>query len=76
MKGIPFHGMLLLQILSYHVTIIIVTCYIVTQCIYFYFHVSTPGDEGEIDPWWAVDLQGDYDVYYVMITNRGDCCGK
>jgi surface protein len=28
----------------------------------------------EAKPWWEVDLEGDYDLTRVMITNRGDCC--
>ena len=27
-------------------------------------------------PWWTVDLQGEYLVTEVVITNRGDCCGN
>ena len=25
------------------------------------------------NPWWAVDLRGEYEVHNVIITNRGDC---
>ena len=28
------------------------------------------------DAWWAVDLTDAYYVQYVIVTNRGDCCGK
>ena len=27
-------------------------------------------------PWLVVDLQGNYGISYVRITNRGDCCSK
>ena len=27
-------------------------------------------------PWWRVDLQKNYDVSEVKITNRGDCCSN
>ena len=30
----------------------------------------------ESDPWWGVDLQAEYRVQDLLITNRGDCCGK
>ena len=26
--------------------------------------------------WWQVDLADFYDVFSVVITNRGDCCGE
>ncbi|XP_033017794.1 uncharacterized protein LOC117053767 isoform X2 [Lacerta agilis] len=28
----------------------------------------------EPNPWWAVDLKGEYDVSSISITNREDCC--
>ena len=27
-------------------------------------------------PWWTVDLEGQFMVEEVVITNRGDCCGN
>ncbi|XP_067663565.1 uncharacterized protein [Haliotis asinina] len=30
---------------------------------------------GDMQPFWMVDLQGDYILEYITITNRGDCCG-
>ncbi len=33
--------------------------------------------EGHAKPqWWQVDLQKEYLVKEIVITNRGDCCGK
>ena len=32
--------------------------------------------QGDPIPWWTVDLQGEYLVTEVVITNRGDCCGN
>ena len=29
----------------------------------------------EIQPWWAVDLEQDFDIYQVVVHKRGDCCG-
>ena len=26
--------------------------------------------------WFVVDLEGNYEITYVKILNRGDCCGK
>ena len=36
-------------------------------------------DKDVFDPqpvWWIVDLERAYDVHSVVVTNRGDCCGK
>ncbi|XP_014056169.1 fucolectin [Salmo salar] len=30
--------------------------------------------EAETNPWWRVDLLDTYQVTFVTITNRGDCC--
>ena len=30
----------------------------------------------QANPWWMVDLGGQYYVSYLKVTNRGDCCGK
>jgi len=30
----------------------------------------------ELQPWWQVDLAGNYQVTSIQITNRGDCCGN
>ena len=27
-------------------------------------------------PWLVIDLQGNFEIVYVNILNRGDCCGK
>ncbi|XP_077987409.1 fucolectin-6-like [Glandiceps talaboti] len=32
--------------------------------------------ELEYEPWWKVDLNDEYHVIEVIITNRADCCGK
>ncbi|XP_070537457.1 uncharacterized protein [Ptychodera flava] len=29
----------------------------------------------EYQPWWKVDLGGEYEIHKVIITNRADCCG-
>ena len=33
---------------------------------------TTPGDTH----WWLVDLEDEYYIDHVTITNRADCCGK
>ena len=33
-------------------------------------------EEDRPKAWWIVDLEGEYMVTEVVITNRGDCCGK
>ena len=35
--------------------------------------VTLPDSQGS---WWQVDLHQSYDIYSVVITNRGDCCGE
>lgn len=30
----------------------------------------------QADPWWVVDLGASYAIKNVVITNRGDCCGR
>ena len=37
---------------------------------------STSRTRIEENPWWAVDLGKRYEVRYVEIVNRDDCCGK
>ncbi|XP_062322161.1 uncharacterized protein LOC134023818 [Osmerus eperlanus] len=32
--------------------------------------------KAEIDPWWQVDLKKTYNVTFVTVTNRGDCCSE
>ena len=42
-----------------------------------FFHSScSHTDITEDKPWWAVDLEAEYLVTSVTITNRGDCCGE
>ncbi|XP_076461951.1 fucolectin-like [Babylonia areolata] len=41
----------------------------VTYCIHTYGPSSKPH-------WWRVDLLGLYEIHWVVITNRGDCCGN
>ena len=36
--------------------------------------VSASSNDFAPHPWWAVDLGAEYYVYYVLLTNRGDCC--
>ncbi len=37
----------------------------------------THTQEGQAKPeWWQVDLQKEYLVKEIIITNRGDCCGE
>jgi len=38
-------------------------------------HGSCAATNGEISPWWAVDLGSPMDVYGVDFTNRGDAFG-
>jgi hypothetical protein len=49
-------------------------------------HVAAKGVDGRKDnffhtgiennPWWQVDLQGNYAINYIMLYNRTDCCGE
>uniref|UniRef100_A0A3B4CR54 Fucolectin tachylectin-4 pentraxin-1 domain-containing protein n=1 Tax=Pygocentrus nattereri TaxID=42514 RepID=A0A3B4CR54_PYGNA len=39
-----------------------------------YKHGSCTATETQQNPWWRVDLLGDYTVTSVTIYNRGDCC--
>ena len=40
-------------------------------------HTEQPDrSTGSIDPWWAVDLQANYQVTKVAVYGRGDCCRK
>ncbi len=32
--------------------------------------------DAQLNANWAVDLEQNYVIEYVVITNRGDCCGK
>lgn len=36
-----------------------------------FFHTNN-----ENNPWWQVDLQGNYAIGYIMLYNRADCCGE
>ena len=45
------------------------------------YQTGSPGPcihtkSGERNPWWEVDLEHDYNVRAVIITNRGDVYGK
>ena len=42
----------------------------------FFKDYSCTHTQGDPIPWWTVDLQGEYLVTEVVITNRGDCCGN
>ena len=42
----------------------------------FFKDFSCTHAQGDPIPWWTVDLQGEYLVTDVVITNRGDCCGN
>ncbi|XP_070546444.1 uncharacterized protein [Ptychodera flava] len=39
-----------------------------------YDHRSCTHTEYEYEPWWKVDLGDIYEIYEIVITNRGDCC--
>ena len=39
-----------------------------------YFHGSCACTKQKYQAWWAVDLEAEYLVSDVVITNRGDCC--
>ncbi len=43
-----------------------------------FFQDSCSHTEADKMPWWTVDLEREYTVEYVVITNRGDCeeCGE
>ena len=41
-----------------------------------YYTGSCTHTNDEPNPWWTVDLEGEYVVREVVITNRGNCCGK
>jgi hypothetical protein len=30
----------------------------------------------EANPWWQVDLQGNYALSHIVVTNRADCCAE
>ncbi|XP_068164921.1 fucolectin-6-like [Antennarius striatus] len=36
----------------------------------------THSTDGDIDPWWRVDLKRTFTVINIKITNRGDCCAE
>ena len=38
------------------------------------YPVSASSNDNAPHPWWAVDLGAEYHIYYVLLTNRGDCC--
>ncbi|XP_077791029.1 uncharacterized protein LOC114605560 [Podarcis muralis] len=39
-----------------------------------YMRRSCTHTDIELNPWWAVDLKGEFDVSSISITNREDCC--
>lgn len=39
-----------------------------------YLHGHCTHTELEINPWWTVDLEGEFRVHKVSVLNRGDCC--
>ena len=41
-----------------------------------YWHRSCTQTQNETSPWLLVDLEEEYLVQRVKITNRGDCCGE
>ena len=41
-----------------------------------YLHHSCSHTLRQRGAWWVVDLQSEYVIDEVVITNRGDCCGK
>ena len=41
-----------------------------------YFHGSCTQTRKDLRPWWVVDLEQEFVVTEVTITNRGECCGK
>ena len=36
---------------------------------------NSDGSDNE-NPWWIVELEKPIQVEYVLLTNRGDCCGE
>ncbi|XP_067663577.1 fucolectin-like [Haliotis asinina] len=42
---------------------------------HFYKNSCWESQEGDMQPYWMVDLQSDFLLDYITITNRGDCCG-
>jgi len=32
--------------------------------------------DNRVGSWWQVDIGATYEIRKVVITNRGDCCGK
>ncbi|XP_046557693.1 fucolectin-1-like [Haliotis rubra] len=41
----------------------------------FLNHSCFQSQDGDMQPYWMVDLQSDFVLEYLTITNRGDCCG-
>ena len=41
-----------------------------------FYHKSCSCTNNDFQPWWLVDLGAEYLVSEIVITNRGDCCGK
>ncbi|XP_056418941.1 uncharacterized protein LOC130360477 [Hyla sarda] len=39
-------------------------------------HGSCSCTNGQVSPWWRVDLLRPYKVSHIIVTNRGDCCGE
>ena len=41
-----------------------------------FFSLSCTHSANITGNWWQVDLGAVYEIWDVVITNRGDCCGK
>ncbi|KAM9324373.1 uncharacterized protein PAF06_000406 [Gastrophryne carolinensis] len=41
-----------------------------------YIYIQCTGTSEQKDPWWMVDLKGEFKVFTVAVTNRGDCCAE
>ncbi|XP_049324928.1 uncharacterized protein LOC103037467 [Astyanax mexicanus] len=41
-----------------------------------YSQGSCTHTETQDNPWWRLDLQDEYNIYSIYITNRGDCCSE
>ncbi|CAI9570446.1 unnamed protein product [Staurois parvus] len=39
-----------------------------------YLYIQCSGTSEQDNPWWTVDLKGQFKVFTVAVTNRGDCC--
>ena len=43
---------------------------------HYYSHSCAVTQRESQGSWWQVDLLQPYNIYSVVITNRGDCCGQ